>query len=40
MYIHPYYFGLISGFLGTVFLEVAVLLIASIVTVNKRRKQK
>jgi hypothetical protein len=40
MYIHQYYFGLISGFLGTVFLEVAVLLIASIVTVNKRRKQK
>ena len=40
MYIHPYYAGLISGFLATVFLEVAALIIASIVTVNKRRKQK
>lgn len=40
MYIHPYYFGLICGVIVTVFLEVAALLIASIVTVNRRNKRK
>lgn len=40
MYIHPYYAGLISGVVATVFLEVAALIIASIVIVNRRRKQK
>lgn len=39
MYIHPYYFGLICGVIATVFLEVAALLIASIVTVNRRNRK-